>query len=370
MLRIIEGGAKTGKSTRVREELLKAAEQEEAEGRLLLLVPEQFSFETEREYLDALGLARAGRVRVASFARFAADLFREFGGMAGDYADDAARLTAMKLALQQCRGQLSAYGPLAGRPDFPQQMVGQVAEFKNAGLTGADLELAEAGVGDGPLREKLSDLSLLWSLYEGILGEHYIDGLDSLSRAAMLCAEHRWFAGRKIWLDGFKSFTAVQERLIGLMLAQKAEVTVTLPIGGEDSRFFVPRETAKRLRALARKAGEQAASPIRLDRTALPRRSCAISPKRYSAPTPAPLRGKTAPSSAPPSSTNSTRRSLRRPASSPTRGKRGTPLRRSRCWSATCQNTAPCSRRPLTATTSPFTWTGWRASTSSPSSAL
>ena len=35
MLRIIEGGAKTGKSTRVREELLKAAEQEEAEGRLL-----------------------------------------------------------------------------------------------------------------------------------------------------------------------------------------------------------------------------------------------------------------------------------------------------------------------------------------------
>ncbi len=266
MLRIIEGGAKTGKSTRVREELLKAAEQEEAEGRLLLLVPEQFSFETEREYLDALGLARAGRVRVASFERFAADLFREFGGMAGDYADDAARLTAMKLALQQCRGQLSAYGPLAGRSDFPQQMVGQVAEFKNAGLTGADLELAEAGVGDGPLREKLSDLSLLWSLYEGILGEHYIDGLDSLSRAAMLCAEHRWFAGRKVWLDGFKSFTAVQERLIGLMLSQKAEVTVTLPIGGEDSRFFVPRETAKRLRALAWKAGEQAASPIRLDR--------------------------------------------------------------------------------------------------------
>lgn len=293
MLRIIEGGAKAGKSTRVREELLQAAELEEAEGRLLLFVPEQFSFETEREYLDALGLARSGRLRVVSFARFAADLFREFGGLAGEYADDAARITAMKLALQQCRGQLSAYASLAGRADFPAQMAGQVAEFKNAGLSCADLEQAKAGVEAGVLRDKLSDLSLLWALYEGILGEHYIDGLDTLGRAAALCAEHCWFAGRRVWLDGFKSFTAVQERLIGLMLSQKAEVTITLPIAGgeEDSRFFVPRETAKRLRALAREAGEPVASPVRLGHSGFCEEALAHLSREILLPNPRPFAG-------------------------------------------------------------------------------
>ena len=261
MLHIIEGGAKSGKTFLVREELLRFAKQEGES--LLLFVPEQFSFETERSYAEALGKADAGRVRVVSFARFAEDMFREFGGMAGEYAVDAARLITMKLALQACQNELATYGRLAGRPDFPMQMVQMVAELKNAGLSGADMQAAEEALPDGVLRGKLGDLSLLRTVYESMLAENYLDGLDNPERAAELCAKHLWFAGKKIWLDGFKSFTAVQERLIGLMLSQGAEVTVTLPIEGEktDSRFAVARETAARLRRLSYQAGEPAQKP-------------------------------------------------------------------------------------------------------------
>ena len=79
MLRIIEGGAKTGKSTWVQTELLRLARQE-GENTLLLFVPEQFSFETERAYVEALGLSMAGRVQVVSFQRFSENICREFGG--------------------------------------------------------------------------------------------------------------------------------------------------------------------------------------------------------------------------------------------------------------------------------------------------
>lgn len=261
MLRIIEGGAKTGKSTWIRRELLRLAEQEDGNA-LLLFVPEQFSFETERAYAEALGLAKGGRVRVVSFARFAEDVFREFGGLAGEYATDTARLLTMKLALRQCGSQLGAYGRLAARPDFPAKMVEAVAEMKRAGLSGDALEQAAAVLPEGDLQGKLSDLSLLWAVYDGLLSMRYLDDLDDLGRAAALCAENRYFAGRKVFLDGFKSFTAVQERLVGLMLSQGAEVTVTLPMEGEDSRFAVPLETEKRLRSLSYQAGEAVPKPI------------------------------------------------------------------------------------------------------------
>ena len=81
MLRLIQGGAKTGKSTRVREEILSLARQEDAvPGRLVLLVPEQFSYETERAYFTALGIRQADRVLVLSFQRLAEEMFREFRG--------------------------------------------------------------------------------------------------------------------------------------------------------------------------------------------------------------------------------------------------------------------------------------------------
>lgn len=261
MLRILQGGAKTGKSTWVQQELLRLAKQE-GENTLLLFVPEQFSFETERAYVEALGLEQAGRVQVVSFQRFSENIFREFGGLAGEYATDTAKLLTMKLALRQCDSQLETYGRLVNRPDFPAKMLDAVAELKRGGLSGEDLDKACLSLPGGDLQNKLTDLSLLWAVYDGLLSEHYLDELDDLSRAAALCGEHRWFAGKKVFFDEFSSFSAVQEHLIGMMLSQGAEVTVTLPMEAEDSRFFVPLETAKRLRSLAYQAGEAVPKPM------------------------------------------------------------------------------------------------------------
>ena len=84
MLRLIKGAAGTGKSSFIRREIAKLCEGNEAN--VILLVPEQFSFETEREFYELLGAERAGKVKVLSFMRLCDDVFRQYGGMAGDYA--------------------------------------------------------------------------------------------------------------------------------------------------------------------------------------------------------------------------------------------------------------------------------------------
>ena len=79
MLIPVLGRAGSGKTTFVLERLLQAAKK----GRVLLLVPEQFSFESERTLLETLGPRLAGRIRVLSFPRLAETVFREVGGLAG-----------------------------------------------------------------------------------------------------------------------------------------------------------------------------------------------------------------------------------------------------------------------------------------------
>lgn len=133
MLRFIKGAAGTGKSSFIRREIAKHCEGNEAN--VILLVPEQFSFETEREYYELLGAERAGKVKVLSFMRLCDDVFRQYGGMAGDYATDTAKILTMRLALKECRDELRLYGKNAGKPDFVLSMLDTVEEMKNAGIT-------------------------------------------------------------------------------------------------------------------------------------------------------------------------------------------------------------------------------------------
>ena len=90
LLKLYIGRAGTGKTTRIYEELSALAEQQ-PEVLPVLLVPEQFSFETERALLVRMGPEKASRVRVLSFTRLAETVAKEVGGFAARRVTEASR---------------------------------------------------------------------------------------------------------------------------------------------------------------------------------------------------------------------------------------------------------------------------------------
>ncbi|MDD6032895.1 MAG: PD-(D/E)XK nuclease family protein, partial [Oscillospiraceae bacterium] len=219
---------------------------------VLLLVPEQFSFEAEREYWMKLGPALSEKVQVLSFDRLGEEIARLYGGLAGEWADDTVKLLLMREALKSCRPALNLYGKSAGRPDFVSEMLQTAEELKRAAVTPAMLEETAAACESGSLQDKLSDLALVLESYDALLARSFLDPSDRLERAAEKIAEYRYFAGRQLYLDGFKSFTARQMEIIRLAL-RDGEVTVTLCMTQEPTigLFDGVQETGRRLRALA-----------------------------------------------------------------------------------------------------------------------
>ena len=104
MLRLILGRSGSGKSYTVTERL--AALAAAGESGLLLLVPEQHSFVSERTLLRRLGPAGAAQVAVLSFTRLAQTVFREVGGLAGEPLDEGARALLMSRALAEAQEEL------------------------------------------------------------------------------------------------------------------------------------------------------------------------------------------------------------------------------------------------------------------------
>ncbi len=268
MLQLLLGRSGTGKTRRVLEELTHLARQQDAPT-LVLLVPEQFSFESERTLLEALGPRLAGRIRVLSFTRLAETVFREVGGLAGRQMDDATRALLMSQALEQVSEQLVLYRRQAASPDYIQSVLSLLSECKQCAITPHQLEEVSAGL-DGTLQKKTAELALILDAYEALAAQSHLDPLDSLTLLADRLPESRLLDGALVYVDSFKGFTGQELRVLGGVMSKAARTTVALCADGiEDSSggygLFSPViRTASRLRSLAYERGVPVAKPILL----------------------------------------------------------------------------------------------------------
>ena len=97
MLRLILGRSGSGKTHWIRNKIKELAES--GNQKILLVVPEQYTFESERALLQLLGESLFPTVQGVSFTRLSDFVFRQTGGLAGRRLDDGGRAILMSLAL-------------------------------------------------------------------------------------------------------------------------------------------------------------------------------------------------------------------------------------------------------------------------------
>ena len=255
MLQLILGRSGSGKTYTVLSSLRRQAEAGQAD-RCLLLVPEQFSFETERALLESIGPRAASSIKVYSFTRLAEMVARELGGTAGRRMDDASRTLLMSQALQAVGEELRLFRRHLGEPAQVQAMLGMVQECKQCAIPPARLEEAAAALPEGTLREKARELSLVCGAYEALAAQSYLDPLDALSALASQLPDSRLLQGVQVYVDGFKGFTEQELAVLQKLLVKAENVTVTLCTDtlqeDEAGLFATAARTGNRLIRLAR----------------------------------------------------------------------------------------------------------------------
>ena len=128
MLRLILGKAGTGKTAAVMEAIRSAAEA--GRGGQILLVPEQYSHEAERELAMRCGDAASLYAEVLSFTRLAHRVALETGDSARTYVDGGGRLLQLALALEQVGSQLRLYGSARSSPELMAMLLSALTEHQ------------------------------------------------------------------------------------------------------------------------------------------------------------------------------------------------------------------------------------------------
>lgn len=257
MIHFINGRSGSGKSMRLLDIVCEKAKSVDSSdnNNIILIVPEQCSFQNEREILRRLGPNKAQNIEVLSLRRLCDYAEREYGKNPRKELTDGARLILMNLAIESVKESLKLYGERAGKSDLTSLMMTVISEYKICSILPEDIMNFSRKMPDGRLKKKLYDSALIFEAYEALMSDTYRDPLDKLSIVYDVLYEHKFFAGKTVAIDSFHSFTADEMRLISLCAVSSKDLYITLCrdvyINDKDSIFYFVNRTYRKLKKIA-----------------------------------------------------------------------------------------------------------------------
>lgn len=271
MLYPLLGGAGSGKTSYIVEQIKELCAKGE---QVLLLVPEQFSFEMERRILLEVGSQAVSHVEVKSFSHFCRKIFMEFGGAAGERVSEAAKVMLLHLAVDEVKDKLEQYGRTASRPGFVSSALQMIDQFKNAGVQPDALQKFSLLTEDQRLQQKTQELYEIYAVYQANLESGFVDEREDLARCVELLRDKNYFQNHHVFLDSFRDFTPVEREFISVImesckgiylsvLSKKLEINTKNRDSGDSEIFNIVKENALHIISEAKRHNLPVAAPKR-----------------------------------------------------------------------------------------------------------
>ena len=272
-LRFITGRAGKGKSyyiyNEIRQHILEARSNE----KLILLVPEQYTLQAERDFIDKTGLKGIMQLEILSFTRLAQRIFNEVGGLTRVMLNEQGKNMVLRRVMEELEGELLVYKNSCRQNGFINELMDFLAGLKQRAVEINDIKQMQDSIEkDSLLERKLHDVTLIYQHFNAYLQEHYIDSEDYINLFIEKMPSSRYLSNSRIWVDNFATFSPQSIRILEQLITVCPETTISLTLNDGKSRrdeelFTLSRKTYRSLNEIARNNGI-ATHVINIDATA------------------------------------------------------------------------------------------------------
>ncbi|WP_123052914.1 helicase-exonuclease AddAB subunit AddB [Clostridium sp. JN-1] len=250
-LRFIYGRAGSGKSYYCLNDIKKKID-EGCTNSLILLVPEQFSFQAEKNLINTIGEKGMFKAQVMSFRSMAYKVLSEVGGITLEHVNAAGKNMLIYRIMDENSSNLKTFAKSARRQGFVSMISDIITELKRYDVSPQLLQSTLEEVEDENLKDKIYDISLIFSEFEDRLHKQYIDAEDDLTILAKNLPKSHLFDESEIWVDEFISFTPQEYNVLNKLLLKAKRLNVTVCTNSlnekgtiEDTDLFLPTKTTE-----------------------------------------------------------------------------------------------------------------------------
>ncbi|MDO8303765.1 MAG: exodeoxyribonuclease V subunit gamma [Sedimentisphaerales bacterium] len=197
---------------------------------LILLVPEQATYQAERAILAVDGIGGYSRLQVLSFSRLEFMLQGRY--TAGAELSRIAQQLIIHRILYQHEKSFRVFGASARHPGLAAQIAQTIVELHQYAQSAEDIKnLADKLAKSEPnavTALKFADIALIYSEYLKCVEGAFVNPDIQLSTAAKAVADATFLKGAHLWVDGFSGFTAQELAMLRELLKTAAESHIAL----------------------------------------------------------------------------------------------------------------------------------------------
>lgn len=254
MIEFLLGRACTGKTF----EIVKRAAAVSRESKTILIVPEQFTFETERAIVK-MSEANQENISVYSFSRLFDAVLSYCGFGYANCITDFEKIIILKKAILSCSDELKVFSRYTKHKDFIKTLSETINDIKLSSYCSGDLNRVADEIG-GVCGAKLHDISLVMSTYDAIISNKFIDTTDRLTKLYNLLADSDYFKDTVVLFDSFTGFTGQQYAIIERIIDKAKDVIFSfctdIPSDNTLGVFYNINCSVNKICSIARSRGE------------------------------------------------------------------------------------------------------------------
>ncbi|WP_251388905.1 PD-(D/E)XK nuclease family protein [Mediterraneibacter agrestimuris] len=204
----------------------------------LVLVPEQFTMQTQKDLCMTHQRHGIMNIDVLSFVRLSHRVFEETGRGTKRILDDEGKNLILRKIAGQYEDELKVLKGNLKKQGYISEVKSVISEFTQYGIGFEELDtFLESLEPESYLAYKLRDIRKVYEGFEDYLSDKYITKEELLDVLSDAVPESALLKNSVVVLDGFTGFTPVQNRLLGELLKVCRQVIVTVVIDEREDAF-------------------------------------------------------------------------------------------------------------------------------------
>ncbi len=237
-LQFLLGSGGSGKTHFIVDELCAKLAENPSGPPIILLVPEQATYQMEQAILNKSYLTGFSRLEILSFQRLSGKVLQEQGSYAFKNLTDTGKEMILRNILLKRQSELQVLGKIAKRVSFSEKLSSLISEARMYEITPEQIDQVTAELENLHMSKKLEELAVLYKDYELFLeAENLQHQEDQLAKSSEYIGDCSFLNGIECYIDGFSGFTPQELNIIeGLLVnCDKVKLALTLPVNQTDT---------------------------------------------------------------------------------------------------------------------------------------
>lgn len=273
-LQFIFGNSGFGKTNYIYNKIIKESMEHETQ-RYYCIVPEQFTMQTQRDFVTMHPRKGIFNIDVVSFQRLAFHVLEEVGANDRMVLEETGKNILLRKLAGEHADELEVLGRNLKKLGYISEVKSLISELIQYQVTPETLDrMIRECAHRELLSRKLKDVQVLYRAFLRSMGEQYMTSDQVLQVLNDVLERSQKLKGATIVLDGFTAFNPVQLQLVqGLCkAAKKVYVTVTLDVREEaystfqkTELFYLSKKLVQSVTGAAGSGGVRVEKPVFLD---------------------------------------------------------------------------------------------------------